>query len=246
MRRARRGFEPAFHTSGEDSFVAVVVTKLTGALLFILLLSMVIMALVPKASDAPDSSSETTPPTALEITTPFALPEAIVGRPYQLAFAARGGNGPTEWSLLGDLPDGLRFDTREGRITGSPRKGATKPIELTISVMDGSDRAAAPVQLAILEPGQPLALRVEAWRPKLPPIPWKTWAEHGLGFLFLLLVGWLGVGTIDRLASSRSDGKSTSSHLATGIRFRVYKWIIRASTVAAMIILASWLVRTKP
>jgi hypothetical protein len=42
-----------FGGSGEDSFVAVVVTKLTGALLFILLLTMVIMALIPKAVDLP-------------------------------------------------------------------------------------------------------------------------------------------------------------------------------------------------
>ena len=48
MRRNRRGGGSGleFGGSGEDSFVAVVVTKLTGALLFILLLTMVIMALL--------------------------------------------------------------------------------------------------------------------------------------------------------------------------------------------------------
>ena len=53
MRRNRRGIGGGleFGGSGEDSFVAVVVTKLTGALLFILLLTMVIMALLPKAVD---------------------------------------------------------------------------------------------------------------------------------------------------------------------------------------------------
>ncbi len=53
MRRSRRGGGSGaeFGGSGEDSFVAVVVTKLTGALLFILLLTMVIMALLPKAVD---------------------------------------------------------------------------------------------------------------------------------------------------------------------------------------------------
>ncbi len=59
MRRSRRnghaGLE--FGGSGEDSFVAVVVTKLTGALLFILLLTMVIMALLPKAVDLPSSEN---------------------------------------------------------------------------------------------------------------------------------------------------------------------------------------------
>ena len=52
--RAFRGLE--FGGSGEDSFVAVVVTKLTGALLFILLLTMVIMALLPKAVDLPSDA----------------------------------------------------------------------------------------------------------------------------------------------------------------------------------------------
>ena len=60
MRRARgRGFSgPEFGGSGEDSFVAVVVTKLTGALLLILLLTMVIMALLPKAIDSPGPGSQ--------------------------------------------------------------------------------------------------------------------------------------------------------------------------------------------
>ena len=55
MRRNRRNGQAGleFGGSGEDSFVAVVVTKLTGALLFILLLTMVIMALLPKAVDLP-------------------------------------------------------------------------------------------------------------------------------------------------------------------------------------------------
>src|SRR5438270_9433328 len=99
MRRNRRnghaGLE--FGGSGEDSFVAVVVTKLTGALLFILLLTMVIMALLPKAVDMPpggepgDGDREAP---ALTVTTPDTLPEAIAGRPYTLALAATGGRGP--------------------------------------------------------------------------------------------------------------------------------------------------------
>ena len=83
MRRSRRsghaGLE--FGGSGEDSFVAVVVTKLTGALLFILLLTMVIMALLPKAIELPSSETAAAPEPAatapLAIATPEALPEAI-------------------------------------------------------------------------------------------------------------------------------------------------------------------------
>src|SRR3954449_4826340 len=103
MRRNRRnghsGME--FGGSGEDSFVAVVVTKLTGALLFILLLTMVIMALIPKAVDLPSpGKSDSDESTELAITTPEALPEAIAGRPYTLALAASGGRrGPLRWSV---------------------------------------------------------------------------------------------------------------------------------------------------
>src|SRR5438552_17545235 len=101
MRRSRRnghaGLE--FGGSGEDSFVAVVVTKLTGALLFILLLTMVIMALLPKAVDL-ETGETSTPATSrgeeqpLRIATPARLPEAVAGRSYLVALAATGGRGP--------------------------------------------------------------------------------------------------------------------------------------------------------
>src|SRR5271166_5874879 len=97
MRRNRRGGGSGleFGGSGEDSFVAVVVTKLTGALLFILLLTMVIMALLPKAIDLPSSEKPAGEQDALPlaIVTPGDLPEAIAGRPYALALAAKGGRG---------------------------------------------------------------------------------------------------------------------------------------------------------
>src|SRR5947208_12326534 len=114
MRRSRRGLSGGheFGGSGEDSFVAVVVTKLTGALLFILLLTMVIMALIPKAEEAVRRSKASDAPAKLRITTPTELPEAIVGRPYTLALAAEGGAGDRTWQVEGDWPAGLRFDTK--------------------------------------------------------------------------------------------------------------------------------------
>src|SRR4051794_41888193 len=98
MRRSRRGGHGGleFGGSGEDSFVAVVVTKLTGALLFILLLTMVIMALIPKAADLPPPGERKTEP--LAVATPGALPEGIAGRPYAVALAATGGSGPLRWA----------------------------------------------------------------------------------------------------------------------------------------------------
>ena len=88
MRRSRRGggSTSEFGSSGEDSFVAVVVTKLTGAFLFILLLTMVIMALLPKAVDQdlaeknqhPSDGKERQP---LKIATPSAFPRRSPGDP---------------------------------------------------------------------------------------------------------------------------------------------------------------------
>src|SRR3954451_8042770 len=103
MRRSRRnghaGLE--FGGSGEDSFVAVVVTKLTGALLFILLLTMVIMALLPKAVDLAPPGADGKQAEPLAITTPESLPEAIAGRPYTIALAATGGRGVLRWTIDG-------------------------------------------------------------------------------------------------------------------------------------------------
>ena len=127
--RQRRRVGLEFGGSGEDSFVAVVVTKLTGALLFILLLTMVIMALLPKAVDlAPPGGDDVragaeTPPAPLAITTPESLPEAIAGRPYTVALAARGGRGPLRWTLGGTLAGGTELRLRLGRLAGNPEQG---------------------------------------------------------------------------------------------------------------------------
>ena len=136
MRRSRRGGHSAmeFGGSGEDSFVAVVVTKLTGALLFILLLTMVIMALLPKAIDLPSSERPTgegdTIP--LAISTPEDLPEAIAGRPYTLALAAKGGRGEVHWAVDGKLPEGLELDSGTGMLRGTPSKGTPEPVSLVL------------------------------------------------------------------------------------------------------------------
>ena len=129
MRRNRRGGGSGleFGGSGEDSFVAVVVTKLTGALLFILLLTMVIMALLPKAIDSSthpqDEGTAEADRRPLKILTPEGLPEAIAGRPYTVALAADGGRGPLHWSLDGALPDGLAFDSDLGLLEGDAGEG---------------------------------------------------------------------------------------------------------------------------
>lgn len=240
MRRNRRGMSRGheFGGSGEDSFVAVVVTKLTGALLFILLLTMVIMALLPKAVDLPaDGSAAEGEPAPLRIATPEVLPEAIAGRPYRVALAAEGGAGDRHWSVDGELPEGLTLDPESGLIQGTPKRGTPEPVGLVVRVGDGSSLDARPTQLVVYQPDRPLT-KPSAWKPGLPPIPWDEWMDHGFGFLVLGLVHLVGlnaVGTLQRRAGSSEPASGTP------IRFRLYRGLIWLATLAAVAGLAAWI-----
>src|SRR4051794_28550303 len=198
MRRSRRGGHPAmeFGGSGEDSFVAVVVTKLTGALLFILLLTMVIMALLPRAVDLPasrgqrDAAEEARP---LAIATPGELPEAIAGRPYLVALAATGSRGQPRWAVDGPLPEGLAVEPESGLIRGTPTRGTPEPVSLVLRASDGSGRATRPTRLVVYQPDRPLTMPSK-WKPALPPVPWREWLDQGFGFLVLAMVHLVGMG----------------------------------------------------
>ncbi|WP_158633597.1 Ig domain-containing protein [Tautonia sociabilis] len=234
MRRGRRGGHGVleFGGSGEDSFVAVVVTKLTGALLFILLLSMVIMALIPKAIDPspPGSSGEAEP---LAIATPERLPEAISGRPYELALSATGGTGPLRWAIDGDLPEGLEFDAGRGLIRGTPEVGTPGPVALRVMVSDGRRSDAKGLSLVVYRPDGPLTVPspVEAAL-RLPRLPWRAWGELGLGFVMLLLVHMVAMNGVSEM-ERRSE--------APGRRFAIYRGVVRASSLSAVIVLGTWL-----
>jgi hypothetical protein len=260
MRRSRRnghaGLE--FGGSGEDSFVAVVVTKLTGALLFILLLTMVIMALLPKAVDLPLADQETrAPETAkLAIVTPSALPEAIAGRPYTLALAAQGGRGPLQWAVEGKIPEGLTFDPESAQLRGTPRAGTPAPQPLVLRVTDGSSQATQGAQLVVYQSDRPLSLPSK-WKPSLPPIPWHAWLEQGFGFLMLWLVHLVGMTTLGNLqrwslGKLTADGtagndavgaETTSVDAERGVRrrFGLYKAFVRLTSLGAALALAAWL-----
>lgn len=253
MRRNRRGGGHGleFGGSGEDSFVAVVVTKLTGALLFILLLTMVIMALLPKAVDmAPPGGEDVragaeTPPAPLVITTPEALPEAIAGRPYTVALAATGGRGPFHWTLAGTLPEGLSFDSATGILQGTPSKGTPEPQALAVRVSDGTELATAAVQLLIYQSDSPLVTPAW-WKPGLPPVPWKAWLDQGVGFLVLWLVHMVGMNTLGSLERSSGEGaveleSGDGAALVVHRRFATYRILFRLSTLLAMSTLAVWL-----
>lgn len=247
MRRSRRGHGGMeFGGSGEDSFVAVVVTKLTGALLFILLLTMVIMALLPKAIDLPSSPGQggDDDATKLAVTTPETLPEAIAGRPYTLALAADGGRGHLHWTLIGNLPEGLAFVPEQGLIRGVPLKGTPEPVPLTLAVADGSSRATRVTRLVVYAPDSPLSMPSK-WKPALPTVPWSEWLDHGFGFLVLWLVFLVGLNTIDglkRRALGDVEGEGEARRL--GRRFVAYKLGLSLATLAATAFLVAWLMRS--
>ncbi|HMB06949.1 MAG TPA: putative Ig domain-containing protein [Isosphaeraceae bacterium] len=259
MRRSRRnghaGLE--FGGSGEDSFVAVVVTKLTGALLFILLLTMVIMALLPKAVDLPSSGPSgpkaQVDPAPLAIATPEMLPEAIAGRPYVVALAATGGRGPLRWSVDGPIPDGLRFDPDTAQLKGTPRQGTPEPVALVLRVSDGTERATQPARLVVYRSDRPLSTPSK-WKPGLPPIPWRAWLEQGFGFLVLWLVHLVSMNTLGGLerwslgrATDTDSDADTGSDRRAGIRrrFAAYRAVVRLASLAAAAGLALWLWRPR-
>lgn len=226
--------------------MAVVVTKLTGALLFILLLSLVIVALVPRAADLPrrgGDAGEGTPPPPLTITTPATLPEAIAGRPYHLALAASGGQGPRRWTLDGELPEGLRFDPERGTITGTPTAGTPQPRALMARVSDGQDRATVPLALVVYQSEAGLSLP-SRWKPALPPIPWKAWLDQGFGFLVLLLVYLTGRNTVSNLERWSTAGAASEDALRSiRRRFAAYRATVTLGAIGSAALLAVWLWR---
>ena len=241
-----------FGGSGEDSFVAVVVTKLTGALLFILLLTMVIMALLPKAVDlAPAGAGNgregaESEPVPLSITTPEALPEAIAGRPYAVALAASGGRGALHWNIDGPLPEGLSFDSSSGAVAGNARErnaptcvalGAGQrrrfPGHTIRSTCRLPERQAADHPRVVEARSTACTLAGLARTRDGVPCPlaspprghgrrWPTWSEP------------------PRRATVALEGAGGGS-LELGRRYMVYRTLMRLSTFSAMLGLAVWL-----
>jgi len=255
MRRTTRrsGASPLeFGGSGEDSFVAVVVTKLTGALLFILLLAMVIMALLPKAADLDQvgrdaaHSDATGPREPLQIATPGTLPDAVAGRPYLVALAATGGNARPRWWVEGTLPDWLTLEETTGRLAGTPTKPTAEPLPLRIFAGDGTEVTGQALQLAVL-PATTTPAAGAWWRPQWPAVAWRAWLEHGVGFLVLWLVHLLSMNLLSSMerhsleAVVAVDGPQTGQ-VAVHRRFLSYRVLVRLATLSAMIALAAWLV----
>jgi hypothetical protein len=229
--------------------VAVVVTKLTGALLFILLLTMVIMALLPKAVDLDERKNTSSQPASpkglgpLRISTPPRLPEAVAGRLYLVALAATGGGGPQEWSAEGSLPDWLTLDRESGRLAGTPPAETKDPLEFQVRVSDGTDTDSLAVQLAVL-PYQSQSLR--AWKQVVNGVPWRAWLEQGVGFLVLWLVHLVGMNLLANaergsLAELQGFEHSDRDQSLVQKRFATYRLVVRLASVFAMLGLLGWI-----
>lgn len=105
MRRSRVNLSGSHHLggSGEDSFVAVIVTKLTGALLIILVMTMGIMVLLPQGL-ASLRRLQILPAGSKVVD----LPSATIGEDYRVVFASEGGNEFVDFTLSGGMfPKGL-------------------------------------------------------------------------------------------------------------------------------------------
>lgn len=109
MARRRRDREINF--LGHGSFLDTMANTV-GALAFILFI-VVIVTVTLKLNYLP-----------IRITTET-LPDAVIGRPYDVSLAGIGGNEPYEWTLVdGTLPDGLSFIVRDETVQDATRRAA--------------------------------------------------------------------------------------------------------------------------
>jgi len=91
-------------------------------------------------------SERSTEPGSLAITT-TAVPPAVIGSAYSVVLVAAGGVVPYSWQVpVGDLPQGLDFDSSNGRISGVPIESGEFLLHVTVS--DASE-AEAEILLAL-------------------------------------------------------------------------------------------------
>ena len=111
----------------------------TGAATTIASSDFVVSATDAKSRTATRPCSIAVTATALSISQPAALPDALLGMPYQQTLQATGGRAPYTWSVLsGSLPSGLSL-TPAGVISGSATAVGTRNV--TIQAGDADQRA---------------------------------------------------------------------------------------------------------
>jgi len=78
---------------------------------------------------------------------------------------------------------------------------------------------------------------------RIRPVPsWKSWLDHGFGFLFLGLTGLLGlnlVGSVERWSLSGN----ADNVVAVRRRFLIYRALVLLTALTLSGVLAYWLLR---
>jgi hypothetical protein len=112
-------------------------------MLLIIIATLMFVAIVLSVVSAFSGSGRSA--VSLEIATAHA-PAPIVGQQYELALAARGGDGENTWRLVGGtLPAGLSLRDKDGVIAGVPTAPETTQVSLRVS--DGSGLTSATREL---------------------------------------------------------------------------------------------------
>ncbi len=123
-RRRETHFEPPIEMRFVDLFMIIVT-----ALMFVTVMLSVISAFVGSAR------VDVAPHVAT-----VSLPEALLGRSYQLTLAGSGGSGAYTWKLSnGSLPAGLILDSTNGVISGTPTR--LERTQFTVQLTDQEKRS---------------------------------------------------------------------------------------------------------
>jgi hypothetical protein len=86
---------------------------------------------------------------AVKIVSPPSALSPVKNVPFAYAFAASNVLGIPSWSLNGNLPQGLTFNTANGAITGTPKGGGSTTLNITVT--DASTKNSVSVALKIVQ-----------------------------------------------------------------------------------------------
>ncbi|MDE0435742.1 MAG: putative Ig domain-containing protein [Bryobacterales bacterium] len=125
-------------------------------------------------------------PVAQELTVVERLvPEAGLHAPYEATFSTDAAEGAVRWDLAGELPEGLRFDERQGTIEGTPTEPAQERA-FTLRATDAAGHSDEHTFALTVSEGEvttsslPLAFRRIPYREVLQtrhmvePVRWRT------------------------------------------------------------------------
>ena len=128
-----------------------------GAVVFLAMLLAFLLGLLPGEDVAFGQREPLGVVTATEhplVIAARSLPQGRVGVSYDFTLAHRGGRSPIRWHLGGEtsqLPPGLRFDPREGRLAGTPSRSGRARL-LFIALDEDGRRAEKSFDL-VVSPG---------------------------------------------------------------------------------------------